>query len=322
MKPTVLVLGAAGRIGQVLASAFAQAGWTVRAQSRKSLPQGLVSHPQVQAVRCDALHANALAAAAQGAAVVIHALNPPYAEWDRLALPLVDAAIAAARSSGALLMLPGNVYNFGSQLPPVLTPGTPEHGDIPKARTRIETEARMAAAQGVDSVVIRAGDFFGGPGSGSWLDLALATRLKAGRFVYPGPPHLAHAWAYLPDLAQAFVRVAEKRESLRGHHRLHFAGHTASGDEMRQALETVVGRPLTLAGMPWGLMRIVAPFVPTWREVVVMRYLWQRPHRLDGSALSALVGPLPHTPLPHALAAALGEQNLLPPPLPVMARAA
>ena len=58
----------------------------------------------------------------------------------------------------------------------------------------------MAAAHAVDSVVIRAGDFFGGPGSGSWLDLAMATRLKAGRFVYPGPPHLAHAWAYLPDL--------------------------------------------------------------------------------------------------------------------------
>jgi nucleoside-diphosphate-sugar epimerase len=315
MKPTVLILGAAGRIGQVLSTAFAQAGWTVRAQARKPLPEALAVLPQVQAVVCDALDADALRNAATGASVVIHALNPPYAEWDRLALPLVDAAIAAARSSGALLMLPGNVYNYGREIPPLLTPNTPERGDIPKARIRIETEARIAAESGIDSVVIRAGDFFGGPGRGSWLDMALAARLKSGRFVYPGPAHLAHAWAYLPDLAQAFVRLADKRAVLHGHRRLHFAGHTASGDEMRQSIEAVIGRPLRTAGMPWGLMRLVAPFVPTWREVLVMRYLWQRPHRLDGTALSDLVGPLHHTPLPHALAAALEELDMLPRPI-------
>jgi nucleoside-diphosphate-sugar epimerase len=314
MKPTVLILGAAGRIGQVLATNFAQAGWTVRAQARKPLPDALAALPQIQPVRCDALDGGALRDAAQGASVVIHALNPLYSEWDRLALPLVDAAIDAARSSGALLMLPGNVYNYGREIPPVLTPNTPERGDTPKARIRIEAEARIAAASGIDSVVIRAGDFFGGPGRGSWLDLALATRLKSRRFVYPGPAHLAHAWAYLPDLAQAFVRVAEKRELLHGHRRLHFAGHTASGDELRQSLEAVIGRPLRIAGMPWSLIRIGGLFVPTWREVAVMRYLWQRPHRLDGSELEALAGPLPHTPLPHALAAALGELDLLPQP--------
>ncbi len=310
MQSTVFVLGAAGRIGQVLATAFADAGWSVRAQSRKPLPDTLAAHPQVQAIRCDALDLTALCTAAQGASVVIHALNPPYTEWERLALPLVDAAITAARSSGALLMLPGNVYNFGSELPPVLTPTTPEHGDIPKARIRIETEARMARASDIDSVVIRAGDFFGGPGRGSWFDLAMTSKLKSGRFVYPGATDLPHAWAYLPDLAQAFVRVADKRAQLRGHHRLHFTGHTVSGDAMRAALESVLGRPLRNAGLPWGLIRLAAPFVPAWREIVVMRYLWQRPHRLDDSALRALVGTLPQTPLPQALGAALNDLGL------------
>jgi len=36
-----------------------------------------------------------------------------------------------------------------------------------------------------------------------------------------------------------------------------------------------------------------------------MRYLWQRAHQLDGAALHALVGPLPHTPLDQAVTAAL-----------------
>jgi len=159
MTSTVLILGAAGRIGQVLASAFAEAGWDVRAQARKPLPSALAGHPRVQPIRCDATDVAALATAAQGATAVVNALNPPYTEWDRLALPLADAALAAARASGALLMLPGNVYNFGRELPPLLTAATPERGDTPKARIRIELEARLAAAGAADY----AGDRSGAP---------------------------------------------------------------------------------------------------------------------------------------------------------------
>ncbi len=311
MPSTVLILGAAGHIGQALASAFADAGSQVRAQSRKPLPNSLAARPQVRTVRCEALDAAALGQAATGADVVVHALNPPYTEWDRLALPLADAAIAAARGSGALLMLPGNVYNFGSDLPPLLKPSTPEVGNTPKARIRIEVEKRMAATQGLRSVVLRAGDFFGAASPGTWFDLALATKLGAGRFVYPGPTDVAHAWAYLPDLAQAFVRVAEKRAELGGHHRLHFGGHTATGDELRQAFETAVGRPLRTGTLPWGLMRLMSPLVPIWRELLAMHYLWERPHRLDDSALAALIGRVPTTPLQQAVNAALADAGAL-----------
>ena len=321
MTSTVLILGAAGRIGQVLTLAFADAGWEVRAQARKPLPAALASHPRVRPIRCDATDAAALGAAAQGCTAIVNALNPPYTEWDRLALPLANAALAVARASGALLMLPGNVYNFGRELPALLTPHTPEHADTPKARIRIELEARLRAAatdgasQPVDSVVIRAGDFLGGAGTGTWLDMVLASKLGKGRFVYPGNPDLAHAWAYLPDLAQVFVRVAALRAqqpaSLRGHRRLHFAGHTLTGNAFKAGLETVLGRPLRTANLPWGLIRFASPFVPMWRELLTMRYLWERPHALDDAALRALIGEVPQTPLPQALRAALEAQPSL-----------
>jgi len=309
MASTAIILGAAGRIGQVLATAFADAGWQVMAQARKALPDALGKHPRVQAVHCDATDVPALIRAAQGASIIVNALNPPYTEWDRLALPLADAALAVARASGALLMVPGNVYNFGRELPPLLTPNTPERGDTPKARIRIDMEARMAAAarDGVDSVVIRAGDFLGGPGVGTWLDMVMATKLGKGQFVYPGNPNIAHAWAYLPDLAQTFVRVAEKRAVLRGHQRLHFTGHTLTGEQFRAAAEAQIGRPLRVGNLPWGLMRLAAPFMPMWRELLVMRYLWERPHELDDQALRALIGTVPHTPLSQALRTSLTE---------------
>ena len=322
MPSTVLILGAAGRVGQVLANAFADAGWNVRAQARKPLPAALAAHPCVRAVRCDATDVAALTTAAQGASTIVNALNPLYTEWERLALPLADTALAVAKASGALLMLPGNVYNFGRELPPLLTPTTPERGDVPKARIRIELEARMAAAAGagVDSVVIRAGDFFGGPGTGTWFDMGLAPKLAKGKITYPGNPRIAHAWAYLPDLAQTFVRVAGKRVQLSGHHRLHFAGHTLTGEDLKWALEAHTARALRMSNLPWPIIRLASPFVPMWRELLVMRYLWERPHALDDSALRALIGSVPHTPLPQALRAALADLNL-PAAAPALVRA-
>ena len=316
---TVLILGAAGRLGQCLVSAFAVAGWQVIAQARKpqSLPVG------VRALSCDALDVPGLLAGAAGANVVVNALNPPYTEWDRLLPPLADAAQRTAQGLGALLILAGNVYNFGRELPEVLWPGTPEVGNTARAALRIAMEARMAAAApGLDSVVLRAGDFFGGGGIGSWFDMATVSQFKRGRVIHPGGLSTVHAWAYLPDLAATFVRVAEAREHLHGHHKLHFAGHAVDGQTLHAALEAASGKSLKVASLPWGVIRLVAPLVASWRAMVEMRYLWQRPHRLDDSSLRALIGPPPATPLVQALRQSLNDLGLQPSAAFLSARAA
>ena len=296
-QKSVLIPGAAGRLGQCLVSAFAGAGWQVIAQVRKphNLPAG------VRALRCDALDVPGLLAGARGASVVINPLNPPYTEWERLLLPLAEAAQRTAEGLSALLILAGNVYNFGRELPEVLWPGTPEVGNTARAALRIDMEARMAAAPGLNSVVLRAGDFFGGGGRGAWFDLATVSQFKHDKVIHPGGLSTVHAWAYLPDLAATFVRVAEARDTLHGHHRLHFAGHAVDGQTMHAALEATSGQPLKIASLPWGVIRLVAPLLPSWRAMVEMRYLWQRPHRLDDSSLRTLIGTPPSTPLVQAL---------------------
>lgn len=297
---TVMVLGANGRLGRAAVTAFADAGWTVRAvirpHGRRALP------PQwpagVGVVAADALDLATLRPAAQGVAVIVNALNPDYTRWDRLLPPLTEASIALAEGCGATLMLPGNVYNFGQALPPVLTEDTPFAGNHPKAQQRIALEAalaRAAAQRGVRSIVIRAGDFLGD--EGTWVDLGLARALRRGRFTQMGPVDVAHAWAWLPDLAQAFVSVAGRRDALPAHAALHFAGHTLTGAQLQQAFEAALGRPLKATQFPWWLMRLAAPVAALPRALLEMRHLWQRPHRLDGARLAALIGPEPHTPL-------------------------
>ncbi|MGO4579929.1 NAD(P)H-binding protein [Cupriavidus sp. 2TAF22] len=311
MSKTVLILGANGRLGRTLVDAFAGAGWQVLAQARRPLA-GPVP-PAVRALDLDVTQTARLAAAAHGASVVINALNPAYTEWARHAAALARAAEEVALALDALLMFPGNVYNFGESMPPLLRPDTAQRPTARKSKIRHDIEAAMRErTPALRSVVIRAGDYFGGPGRGSWMDLAIARSLGQGKVVYPGPRDRAHAWAYLPDLAQAFVAVATRHATLRGHTVLHFAGHTLTGDELVAALGDAGGlrQPPRVGGMPWWLIRAGAALVPMWRELAEMAYLWKVPHAMDGSALDALVGALPRTPLGQALRTSLDQLGL------------
>ena len=321
--PTVLILGANGRFGRAATEAFATAGWRVLAQLRRppsaSLPRGAV------AITAALAGPAALAAAAAGASVVVHGINPVYTRWDIEALPALRQGVAAAEALGALFMLPGNVYNFGSTMPALLQPDTPQQPDTRKGEIRCAMEALMRAraqAGALRSVVIRAGDFFGG-GVGSWFDQAIVKDLAWGKLVYPGPQHLAHAWAYLPDLARAFVAVATGLSAVPAaeYVNLHFEGHTLTGDQLLGAIDTAAShlglRPaggFRVGGLPWSVIRAVGLVHAPWRELARMSDLWRVPHALDGRALEAVAGPLPATPLVDAVAQSLRGLGLQPRP--------
>jgi nucleoside-diphosphate-sugar epimerase len=163
-------------------------------------------------------------------------------------------------------------------------------------------------------VVIRAGDFFGGPGRGSWFDLVIAKSVRQGKAVYPGRMNIVHAWAYLPDLARTFVLAAERRTDLSVFETLHFPGHSPSGRELLECLERSARRvgllgqgTLHRAGMPWAFLRVAGLVVPMFRELAEMRYLWYVPHRLAGERLASLLGTVPATSLDDAMDATLRE---------------
>ena len=308
--PTVLVLGTNGRFGAAAVQSFAAAGWRVLAQARRAptapLPPGAV------VIDTSLVDTEALARRAAGARVVVHAVNPVYTRWDAELLPLARQGMAVAERLGARFMLPGNVYNFGAGMPARLLEDTPQRPTTRKGRQRcqIEDELQARAAQGLASVVIRAGDFYGA-GSGSWLDQAIVKDLRSGKLVYPGPLDVPHAWAYLPDLARAFVAVAA-RDDAPPFQRLHFAGHTLTGHQLLAAIDTAAAelglRPAAgfrWGAMPWGLIRTIGVVYPLWRELARMSYLWRVPHALDGAALRDAVGELPVTPVPVALREAL-----------------
>lgn len=279
--PTVLILGARGRLGLAAARAFAQAGWQVLAQVWPGAPgQALPAIAGVGWLPVAVHDTQALAAQ-----VVVHAMNPPYTHkaWREQAPGLMDAAIAAARALRATLMLPGNVYNFGEAMPQVLREDTPQAATDVKGRLRTGLEQRLADATRdgrMRAVVLRAGDFFGS-GTGSWLDQAIAKDLPQGRVTWPGPLDVATSWAYLPDLARTFVRVAQERDRLAAFECLHVAGHAVTAQQWLHSFAAIAAEhgwlpdsgALRVSRLNWALVRVAGLAVPTFRALAAMRYL-------------------------------------------------
>ncbi|HYM17571.1 MAG TPA: hypothetical protein VEU06_03325, partial [Micropepsaceae bacterium] len=150
----------------------------------------------------------------------------------------------------------------------------------------------------------------------SWFQNAMVTPGKRLRAVtYPGAPEAGHAWAYLPDLAETIARLAAIEPRLAPFERVHFAGHyLPRGIAMAEAVARASGDPdLPIRRFPWPLVRLAAPVVPLFREIVEMRYLWRHAIRLDNRRLVALIGAEPHTPLDDAVRASLAALGCLAP---------
>ena len=307
----VLVLGATGSFGGAITQALLARGVSVRAlhrdptAARARAPAG---QPAPDWVRGDAMDAASVRAAAQGARWIVHAVNPPgYRRWGELVLPMAEASITAAEASGARILLPGNIYNFGPDAGVNIQEQAPQRPASRKGNVRVALEARLRAAaaeQGVQSVVLRAGDFFG-PNPGShWFAQGMVRPGQALRqVVLPGAPGVGHQWAYLPDLAETAVQLMARADALAPFEVFHFHGHwDADGQQLAQAIRRVAGQPhLPLRRLPWWALRLAAPVVPLLRELVEMRYLWQQPLCLRNDKLIALLGAEPHTPLDDAV---------------------
>ncbi|MDH6592184.1 nucleoside-diphosphate-sugar epimerase [Variovorax sp. TBS-050B] len=308
---TVLVLGATGGIGSEVARQLRDAGWRVRAMTRGAVP---ATGDGIAWLRGDAMDRQAVAEAARGCAVIVHALNPPgYKRWPALVLPMLDNTIAAAEAGGATIVLPGSVYNFGPDAFPLLDEASPQHPATRKGAIRKEMESRLEAAsrRGARVLVVRAGDFFGPSTGNNWFSQGL---VKPGRPVGtvsdPGRAGVGHLWSYLPDVARTMVELLARRDRLEAFACFHMAGHwDADGTAMCGAIQRVVARrtgitPRVVA-FPWRLLALAAPFVPTFRELREMRYLWETPLRMDNARLLAFLGREPHTPLDEAVEATL-----------------
>jgi nucleoside-diphosphate-sugar epimerase len=312
---TALVLGATGGIGGETARALARHGWRIRALSRNG--HSVNSTQSWEWVKGDSMDQASIVSAAQGANVILHAVNPPrYKNWATLVLPMIDNTIVAARASGARILLPGTIYNYGADAFPLLREDSPQRATTHKGKIRIALEQKLEAAarEGVRSLILRLGDFFGPKAGNTWFSQAMVRpnrRVKS--IMNPGTKGTGHAWVYLPDAGETFAQLMDREDEFADFDRFHFRGHwDADGTEMISAIRKAAKNDsIPVRSLPWWLFRLLSPFQETMRELYATRPLWQTPIQLDNTKLVRFLGKEPHTPLEAAVESTLQGMGCL-----------
>lgn len=276
----VLVAGASGLFGARAAQAFQAAGWQVRRYQRGT----------------------DMAAAAMGADVIVNALNPPmYHDWAGLIPQITAQVLAAARASGATVIVPGNVYPYGDQ-PGPWGPATPQRANSRKGMIRAQMEAAYRDS-GLPVIVLRGGDFL--DETGKTVMALLLKDAGRGKISLMGAPEVPRAYAYLPDMARLAVLLAERRAELPRFADVPFAGLTFAMADLRAEMRRQTGRSFRFAGFPWRFMRMASPVWELARELREMRYLFDLPHQLDPAPLQALLPDFQPTAFADVVAAHL-----------------
>jgi nucleoside-diphosphate-sugar epimerase len=242
--------------------------------------------------------------ACDGAAVVYHCANPPYARWPELHPPLMRAIIEGASSAGAKLVFGDNLYAYG----PVdgrLTEDLPSRAHGPNGRTRARIAEDLLAAHEdgrVRAAIGRGSDFFGPHAHQSTVGDRVFARAVAGKPAQVlGDPDAPHTVTYIEDFARALVTLGEREKALGK------VWHVPNAETVitRQFVEMVfaeLGRPPRLRAAPkWGLV-LAGLFNPTVRAVREQLYQSERPWLVSSRRFEQAFG-WRATPLQEAIRA-------------------
>ena len=285
MTGTVLILGPSGKIGTHAARAFDRAGWTVRTYKRGTDMNG----------------------AAMGVDVIVNGLNPPhYHNWAKLIPEITAQVIAAAKASGATVVLPANVYNFG----PVggeWSESTPQRPSTRKGKIRVAMEDAYKAS-GVRTIALRAGNFIDPDRNGDIMSLFVMRSIAKSRLTAGGDPDVMQTYCYLPDWADAAVGLAEKRSELAMFEDVPFPGHAFTTIQLRDVVQDALGRPVRIVQFPWVVMTLLSPFWELARELSEMKYLYRLSHTLSGAKLARLLPDFRPTDIRTVMLAGLPAQ--------------
>ena len=205
-----VVLGT-GPLGLAVARHLAARDDRVRAANRggrADLPDS------VEVVGANVAEAGDAKRACDGAAVVYHCVNPPYAHWPDLHPPLMEAIIEAVAAAGARLVFGDNLYAYGLVDGP-LTEDLPQRARGPNGRTRAQiAEALMRAHETgrIRATIGRGSDFFGPDVHLSTVgDRVFARAIEGKPAQVLGNADVPHTVTYIEDFARALVTLGSGR---------------------------------------------------------------------------------------------------------------
>jgi len=290
-----------GPLGRATAQALLERGQSVVLANRKgSMPQP----PTGATVAAVDLNDPAAArAACAGARAVYLCAQPPYHQWPQLFPALQAAAIDAASSAGARLVVGENLYGYG----PVKQAMTEDLSLAPntrKGRTRAQMHHDLMAAHWdgrVQVAVARASDFFGPWVEGSAVGERAFKAVVQGKpaEVY-GDPDTLHSYTFVEDFGTALAILGTDDRGLGQVWHVPNAPAVSTRRFLELAFRIAEQKP-RFKRFSRAEIALIGLFVPPMKESLEMLYEFERPFVVDHSKFVHTFGDI-STPLEAALA--------------------
>jgi nucleoside-diphosphate-sugar epimerase len=295
-----VVLGA-GAVGMAVAEALSRRGESVRVVNRSGLREPVTG---VESVAGDVTDAAFAASVTHGARVIYQALNPPYHRWAADFPGLQEAAITAAETAGARLVVMDNLYMYGRANGHPFTEDRAYNAHTRKGRVRAAMARDLMVAQDAERVqatVGRASDFFGPrTGEQSLIGDLVVPRALAGKSAWlMGNPDMPHTYSFVPDIGENLVRLGERDEALGRVWHLPSPETRTTREVVDLVYRAACTRP-RMKVVPASAMRAVGLINRTVREINEMRYEFDEAFIVDASRAETQLG-LRATPLAEAV---------------------
>lgn len=257
-----------------------------------------------QPVTLNASDAAALTAAADGASTIFLCTNPPYSTWPTDWPPIFAAVIAAAKASGARLVVMGNLYGYGKANMP-MTEHTPFRPEDTKGEIRAEGWRRILAAHDVGDITaaeVRASDYIG-PGADATSHVGkgfFSPVLRGNTARVIGDPDLPHSWSYLPDIAATLIAAADVDDRDQWGRAWVVPSTTRTRRELAAEINETFGSTGRAARLPRAVLRLGALFNADAREVLRSSYQFEMPFVVDSTETERILG-VTATPWPEVI---------------------
>ena len=281
-----LVVGA-GLIGRPLAERLAARGDSVTVATRSG-----AAARGATALALDATDPTAFSRAAEGMSTIFLCTNPPYTDWAAQWPPIFRAAIAAASSSGAGLVVMGNLYPYGSPTGP-MTEHSPQTTTEEKGLIRLAGWRAVLAAHErgqIRAVEVRASDYFGPGATGTaHLGRSFFSAILASKTAHiVGKPAMVHSWSYLPDIVTTLIAASDRAGNWG---RIwHVPSGAVSRTDIAAQLNNRYGTHGRVSGYPQWLLRSLGAVNPMMREVWASSYQFQVPYVIDAAETERELG--------------------------------
>jgi nucleoside-diphosphate-sugar epimerase len=296
----IALIGAAGAIGNSIASALREQGgeYRVVGRNRASLQAAFGADPLAEIVTWQPDDPASVRAAVHGMETLIYLVGVPYHQFRLHPIVMRQTLDGAIAEGVRRVVLVGTVYPYGM---PQTTPVTESHPREPntfKGRMRKEQEDLLLdahAAGKIQGAVLRLPDFYGPGVDKSYLDSLFKAAADGSTANMLGPIDKPHQFVFVPDVGPVVTALAGNPEAYG--HWWHFAGSgvITQQEAIRQVFQIAGRKPrFRVAGKT--TLRLLGVFNPMMRELAEMHYLLTNPVLLDDSALQGLLGPLYKTP--------------------------